>query len=298
MRTASRLTLCTLALTASNTLLATEGGGTVYPVGAENYTCCALPPPGMYGIVYAQSYSADTLRNNKGDDASPSDDFKVTANAVVPRLVYVTEQQVLGGSLGFHTIAPLVNLDVKIAPGVSDSDSGLGDMVFGAAIGWHHSQALHTVAVFDIIAPTGSYDKTEIANIGRNHWAAQGVYGVSRMDPTGLNFGFKGMWTVNGENSDTHYTDGQELIMDYALGWGIGNGLVVGAGGYLYQQITDDEQNGATIKDNRGKAMAIGPSIRFDSGKGWFATVKYTQEMNVRNRAEGNTLWLKAVMPL
>lgn len=44
--------------------------------------------------------------------------------------------------------------------------------------------------------------------------------------------------------------------------------------------------------------MAIGPNLKYDSGKGWFLTAKYQFEGNVKNGAQGNALWLKAVFPL
>ena len=50
--------------------------------------------------------------------------------------------------------------------------------------------------------------------------------------------------------------------------------------------------------NNKGRAHAIGPSIKYDSGKGWFLTLKYETETGVRNRAAGSALWLKFVHPL
>ena len=276
---------------------ATEGGNSSYPVGVENFTCCAVPPPGQYGILYAQHYTTDKVLDNDGKTVTP-DTFEVTANAIVPRFIWVLDQPVGDASVALHAIMPLVDLDVTVVPGVVEqSKQGLGDMTFGVAFGWHHSQSLHTLAALDVIAPTGAYDKADTANIGRNHWAIQPVYGVSLINPNGLNADLKSMWTYNLENSATSYKDGQELIFDYALGWGMGNGLVLGVGGYVYNQITDDTQDGDKVEDNRGKALAIGPSVRYDSGKGWFATLKYQSESSVRNRAEGQALWLKAVYP-
>ena len=106
------------------------------------------------------------------------------------------------------------------------------------------------------------------------------------------------MWTFNQRNHATDYRSGQEFIVDYSAGWGFGNGLTVGAGGYVYRQMTDDSQAGQTIAGNRGRAFAIGPSIKYDSGKGWFVTAKYQMETDVRNRPEGAAFWLKAVFPL
>lgn len=291
-----------LSLAAAAALLstgagATEGGGSIYPVGSENYICCSLPPPGIYGMVYAERYHADTLRDNAGNNVSPPG-FKVTSYAVVPRFVWVTPLTVAGASLALHTIVPLVNLDLKVAPGVGQTKTGIGDAVFGTGLSWHHSRELHTVAAFDVFTPTGAYSKGDIANIGRNYWAAQPLVGVSYVQSAGLNADAKVMWTFNSRNKDTDYRSGQEFIVDYAIGWGLGNGWTVGAGGYLYQQVTDDRQAGVALANHRGRAFAIGPSIKYDSGKGWFLTAKVQKETSVRNRSEGNAFWIKAVFPL
>jgi len=284
------------AAIASTGAQATEGGGSIYPLGAENYVCCALPPPGFYGMVFAQHYRADEVKDNNGDTL-PIPGFKVTANAVVPRLIWITGQQIAGASLGFHAILPVVSLDVTV-PGASQRKTGIGDMVFGPALGWHHSPQLHSVLALDFFAPTGRYNRTDLANIGRNYWAVHGIAGVSRIDPSGLNADAKLMYALNAKNKDTDYRSGDEFIVDYDAGWGLGNGWVLGVGGYLYRQVTDDKQAGATVPDNKGRALAIGPSIKYDSGKGWFVTLKYQTETGVRNRAAGNALWLKAVFPL
>jgi hypothetical protein len=290
------LLVASAAAIGSTPAVATESGGSIYPVGAENFVCCALPPPGLYGIVWGQHYSADKVRGNDGETVTP-DTFKVTANAVVPRLVWITPLTFAGASLGLHTIMPIVDLDVDVAPGVGQSKTGIGDMTFGPVLGWHRSPALHGVFALDIYAPTGGYDKSDIANIGRNYWAVQPVVGASYIQPSGFNGDIKTMWTYNFRNDATDYTSGQELIIDYDLGWGFGNGWTVGAGGYVYRQITDDEVDGDTLSDNKGRAFAIGPSLKYDSGKGWFVDAKYQDESSVRNRADGATFWLKLVFP-
>ncbi|QIL83871.1 hypothetical protein G7047_13075 [Diaphorobacter sp. HDW4A] len=275
---------------------ATEGGGSIYPVGVENYACCALPPPGLYGMAFGQVYSADKVRDNNGNTVTPNG-FKVRANVIAPRLVWVTKETIVGASLAFHAIIPLVDLKVTPVPGISQHKTGIGDITFGPALGWHLSDKMHTLLALDIYAPTGDYDKKNIANIGRNYWAVQPVAGFSYMDKSGLNADVKGMYTFNFKNSDTDYRSGQEFIADYSVGWGFGNGFVAGVGGYLYQQVSNDKLHGSTVAHNKGRALAIGPSIKYDSGKGWFITAKYQMETNVRNRADGKAFWVKAVVP-
>ncbi|MER0217484.1 MAG: hypothetical protein DU481_15280 [Nitrosomonas sp.] len=82
-----------------------------------------------------------------------------------------------------------------------------------------------------------------------------------------------------------------------SLGWGVGRGWVLGIGGYAYWQVTSDSQNSESVTNNKGHAYAIGPSMRYDSGRGWFITGKYQIDGAVRNRADGTAFWLKAVLP-
>nr|WP_259154783.1 transporter [Pseudomonas sp. JAI111] len=283
-----------LLAAASAGVHATEGGGSSYPMGAENYMSGAMPPPGLYSQFYVGHYEADSLRGNHGEKVPV--DFRVRANSVAPRLIWVTEQQVLGGSLAFHAIVPLVDLKVELN-GQSQSKQGLGDIIFGPALGYHYSDKLHSIFALDFIAPSGEYNRGDLANIGRNYWVVEPVAAVSYVDPNGLNVDAKIMYDFNQRNNATDYLSGSELHADYAVGWGLGNGWVVGVGGYVDYQTTDDRQNGETVKDNKGRAIAIGPSVKYTSDKGWFLTAKWEQETQVRNRAEGNAYWMKLTVP-
>lgn len=284
---------CSLALLAP-LAAATEGGSSMYPMGAENYLSGAMPPPGFYGTVYAQHYRADSLRGNDGRELPV--DFNLRANVIAPRFVWVTEQQVLGGSLAFHTIIPLVDLKVSLN-GDSQRKREMGDITFGPGLGYHYSDKLHAAYGIDFFAPTGRFDRDDLVNIGRNYWTVQPVAAFSYVDPQGLNVDIKTMYDFNARNSDTHYRSGQELHADYAVGWGLGNGWVLGVGGYVYRQTTDDDVRGDRVEDNKGRAFAIGPSIKYSNPKGWFLTAKWQQERAVRNRAEGDAYWLKLAFP-
>ncbi|MFJ3524779.1 transporter [Pseudomonas sp. NPDC090203] len=273
---------------------ASEGGGSSYPMGAENYMSGAMPPPGFYGQLFVNHYEADNLRGNDGKKLPV--DFQVRANAITPRLIWVTDQTLLGGSLAMHAIVPLVDLKVSLN-GQSQSKQGLGDVIFGTALGFHHSDKLHSIVSLDFIAPTGRYDRDDLTNIGRNYWVFEPVYALSYIDPDGLNVDTKIMYDFNRRNPDTDYRSGQELHVDYAVGWGLGNGWVLGVGGYMLRQTTDDRQDGHTIEDNKGRAFAIGPSVKYTSKDGWFLTAKWESETQVRNRAQGDAYWLKLTVP-
>ena len=167
----------------------------------------------------------------------------------------------------------------------------------GAGIGKHYSPELHTAMGVDVVLPTGGYDKNEAVNIGRNYYSIQPLYALSYIQNTGFNGDFKLTFNLNGSNSATGYTSGHEVFVDYSAGYGLGNGWVVGIGGYLRQQMADDTGTGAQTNGNRSKAFAYGPSIKYENANHWFVTAKLTQETGVQNSVKGNALWIKAAVP-
>lgn len=276
---------------------ATEGGGGIYPNGNESAVVGAMPPPGFYMLAYVGNYTANNFRDNSGNKYGFTFNLRVTS--VAPRAIWVTDQTLLGGQLAFHTIVPLLTTST-LHTGIkatSDSASGLGDITIGAGLGYHASDKFHYTFGVDINAPTGSYDKNKVANLGRNYWNLEPVVALTYVQPEGINANLKAMYDFNRTNGATSYKSGQELHADYDLGWGFGNGLVAGVGGYFYQQTTDDVNNGATVANNRGKAMAIGPSITFNNGKGLLISAKIQRESSVVNRPQGQAFKLKATIP-
>lgn len=65
---------------------ATENGSDSFALGAEGMMAGALPPAGVYLLSYYQNYHASDFQNGP-------DQFHVDVNAVVPRLVWMTDQK-------------------------------------------------------------------------------------------------------------------------------------------------------------------------------------------------------------
>jgi hypothetical protein len=294
-RSGKRLVVAGLLMAAASNLHAAEGGGSNYPTGGDNFLMGAVPPPGFYTLIFGNAYRADEFLNSDGDNVAP-DDFKITANVVAPRLVWSTPYEIGGGTLVMHGVFPLVDLKVE-AGGASDHKSGLGDVMFGPGIVYHYSEKLHAVLGVDFVAPTGEYDSSDMVNLGRNYWSTIGLYTMSYIDPNGFNGDFKANLLFNQENDATKYKTGTELVVDYAVGYGLGNGWTLGASGYFYNQLQNDEQNGSTLSGSKSKAFSIGPSIKYMNDKGWVFTAKYEEEVYARNRPSGYAFRLKTSIP-
>lgn len=80
-------------------------------------------------------------------------------------------------------------------------------------------------------------------------------------------------------------------------GLGFGNGWVAGVGGYLYRQVSADDVGGSTVAGNRGRALAVGPIVKYQSKSGWFLTARYENQYDVRNRSDGGAYCVKTIVP-
>jgi hypothetical protein len=270
-------------------VFASEGGGNHYAGGNEDFMTGAAPPPGFYFINYLSYYTADKLRDNNGNRLPF--DFKLDAVADALRFVYSTKVNVFGGNLVLHTIIPVVNLHVSVA-GTGQTKTGLGDIFFGPAIAWH-TKNFHWIAGIDFVAPTGSYDVKDMANIGRNYWSYNPVFVATYLSDCGLEASGKFMYFINTVNGANDYRSGEEFSMDYLLGKHFGN-LNVGVNGHYLIQTTDDVQKSPppNFNGNKGSVLSVGPAIQYNY-QNMFFDLKYQIDTNVKNRPEGQTLWFK-----
>lgn len=269
---------------------ATENGLGAYQNGAECFMAGAVPPPGTYFLNYFMFYTADKFKIKDGPDV-PHFDAKVTADIL--RLIHVTKHQILGGFWGVHVFLPFVNVDLT-TPGGSDTKFGIGDIIVDPFILSWHTKNWHFATGLDVYIPTGAYNNKDIANIGRNYWTFEPLFGFTYVSDGGFEVSSKFMYDFNTENNDKDYLSGQEFHFDYLVGYNI-KPWGIGLSGYYYKQITDDKQNGEKVPDGfKGQVFALGPSIKYDYNNMTF-NLKYQKEMSVENKPEGDKFWFKFV---
>jgi hypothetical protein len=286
-------TLCLVASALSccfsTNIYATENGADSFALGAEGLLAGALPPPGVYLLTYYQNYMASNFVDSDGNNSIP--DFDIDAKALVPRVVWMTEQQLLGGQLGFYAAQPLVDLRLKMA-GQSDHNSGLGDLIVAPMLGWHQGNH-HWAAAVETVFPTGEYDEHNLANLGKNYYTFRPILAYTYSQPQGWDISSKISYSFNTENEDTNYQSGEYFAADYSIGYKLNPNLTLALQGYAFKQTSSDEDDGV---DNgfRGQAIAYGPGIHYQKD-GWALEAKYLKETEVENRPEGDATWLKFV---
>lgn len=268
---------------------ATENGLDTFGLGAEGIAAGALPPAGVYLLNYYQNYHASEFKDGL-------DNFHADVNVYIPRLVWMTPQHIAGGQLGLYAAQPLVDLRLNVM-GMSDSNSGLGDLIIGSMLGWHKGNH-HSVAALEGVLATGDYEDANpqrpvVANLGKNYNTIRPIFAYSYLQPQGWEFSTKMSYSFNSENDDTNYQSGDYFAGDYAIGYQLNDQVKLALEGYVFKQTTDDEVNGVSI-GNKGQALSFGPAIQYKRDN-WSLEAKFLKETEVEHRPEGHSSTLKLV---
>jgi hypothetical protein len=298
-----------VALLTATTVMATEGGGSQYAIGVETNFSGLMLPEGFHQFIYYSHYDAKHSKDNSGNDNPRLAYFKVRSDAIATRLSYVwSNVKFLGAnvetraaiaiptlnvSLGIARPSPLKPLDR------SGTQTGLGDLSLAPVLlGWH-SPTFHQTAGSEFFLPVGNYDVLEPVNTGRNYYSIAPFYAVTWFPSKGIDVSSKVRVGFNGKNKDTNYRSGNELTVEFSGSVRVNESLALGLSGYVYQQISDDKQNGVSVNGNgnRGRVQAIGPSLTYNFTPQFAVIAKLQQEFNAVNRPQGTRLWLQTKIP-
>ncbi|MFJ3681365.1 transporter [Pseudomonas sp. NPDC090208] len=284
--------------------LATEGGGSGYPVGVNTVASGRLPPPGLTTFYYLSDYQANATKDSSGHDKAGLHNFDLDVQALSIRVDYVySDVTLFGAKVESRFALPLVkgaiSFDVATPRGRvhrSEHQDGVGDLTLVPLILSWSSPRLHQLVGVDIVTPVGSYDKDRLLNPGRNVWSFGPWYAFTAYPIDNLEISSKMVYMINTRNEATHYRSGDEFNADYNIGYNLTPRWQVGVNGYVYKQFSDDRQFGETFGDgNRGQVLAFGPAVKYQVGNYGFA-MKWQHESQVENRSAGDRIWLQAVL--
>lgn len=309
-------------------LCAEEGGMGHYIPGMTASFIDACP--------YEEGFAYKNMTLYYGAEASGKKSLPLGANlaagvdadlyANIHMFLYQSTLEILGGRYAAGVAIPYVRLDVDVSgsltrnprrPGaiipvqrptsksmdVSDRAEGLGDIILAPLnLVWKKGDLTYDAHLY-VFAPTGEYDKDDLANVGLNYWTFEPGASLSYLgSKNGIEASaFVGV-DFNTENPDTDYQTGEQAHLDltlaqhFPLGAGFGG---VGANGFYYEQITGDSGAGALLGDFEGKTMGVGPVLSYIikfADTTVALELKWLPELDVENRLEGDYVWFKAAV--
>jgi len=314
MKTTRKQNLLAAALAGAMALATTavraeEGGAGHYAPGSFASFIDVLPgEPSIgtfnYFVYYDGSANASRQIPIAGQIAA---NVSATAYADSFGAFWVTPLKILGGYYAPGVAIPFVwnSVTAQVQVGghsVSRTGNadGLGDIEFWpVAISWSAiSNDLHIDFFGGIYAPSGSYDKNQLANQGLNYWTFEPGLMVSYL---GNKNGFEATtyigYDINTENTTTGYQSGDVVHIDgtVAQHLPLGKGFVgVGASGFYLQQTTGD--SGGRLGSFEQETAGVGPVVSYlmqFSKWSFAANVTWLPQISSENTLNGNYIWFK-----
>jgi hypothetical protein len=261
-----------------------------YVPGSEGLFAATLPPPGVYLRDYNWFYYADQFNNASGNKVGgPNPKAFIYAN--VPRLLWITDVQVLGGYLGVDALVPFAYKSLQAGP-FDNATFGVSDPFFEATWSKHTKQ-------FDFALGFGAWAPTENFNPSDPTWAGLGYWGYMFTAGATWYVDEQKKWSIsalnryeiNGQQDDTGITPGQVYTVEGGIGYGVSKIVTLGAIGYYQQQTSVDTGTGAS--GDRDRVSGIGPEISaFFPSITLGVSLRYAYEFLAESRLQGHTVML------
>ena len=268
-------------------------------------------PQGIYAVGMLYDYSADTLRNRRGDSIQLTNmGGTVDAQAAVAGLLITTEHQVLGGNYGFAVYPALTNnaLELPALQTDTETSTGLADTYIQPLIlGWNTEQADFTAGL-GIYAPTGRYDTDADDNRGLGMWSYEVFAGST------LYFDRARSWHIaataffetHGKKDDSDIRVGDILTLEGGFGKSFMEGAASAGIAFYAQWKVSRDDFGATAPSGalvgKHEVYGIGPEVTLPLASNTrlygFANLRYFWETGAKSTLEGDTLLLTFTFPI
>lgn len=311
-RVAAAVLAAAVTLVAPNGARADEGGVAFWLSGQYASFAAVPQEPGWYLPTMFYYYDAGASGSKsfpRGATIDAGLDTQVPLLFIVP--TFVPDVKILGGRPafsvafggGYNETSADVSLSAIGTRTLNRTDSlwGITDLYPLVSVAWN--QDVHNWMVYatgDV--PVGSYDSARLANIGLGHGAVDGGGGYTYLNTkSGFEVSAVAGFTYNFENGSTHYQNGVDFHLDYAVSQFVSEHLHVGAAGYLYYQLTGDSGSGATLGGFESKIAAIGPQIGYFftvADRQWYANVRAYYEFWAEHRVQGFAVFAVLSIPL
>ncbi|WP_430390047.1 SphA family protein [Dyella sp. 20L07] len=306
--------LC-LAAAAATSAYATEGGvgRPITGLQATSYAGLIPPTPGWnWDISYA--YYDGTIGASKqipltGGGTSLGLDGKFQLLSFTGLYIWNTKPS--SWNYASMVTVPFADVDVtakaqigRLGGSAKDSASGLFDVFFAPVIASHHfNETQHVSVSLYIYAPTGEYEKGQLANVSLNNWTFSPTVGYTQLFQHGsLEWSLTSAVDFYTKDNATDYQNGAVFRIDSLLikrlpsGWGFG-----AVGGWIEQIADDTGPTADRLNGFKGRSLALGPMAtylkKWQGGQVEFS-FKWLHEFDVKNRLKGSPAMLSASISL
>lgn len=261
---------------------------------------------GWVVFAYERYELLNSITNSKGNKITTFRNPHIQAASVVLQPLYVTPWHPFGGGVGFTTLLPIVNLSSHFdQPGASLSANGfgLGDLTFGpfyqAAPARLFNGTVSWRAELDIIAPSGSFNRSKDINQGSGFWSINPYLAMTYLPAPGWEMSTRIHYLYNFATNNfpnpplvpglifNSGQAGQAFHMNFAASKEISQSFSPGVNGYYFQQLTDDAINGMMLSNTKKSKLYLGPGFHWNITKTGSLNANLYFPIVVRGAANG-----------
>lgn len=297
----------------SGSALAEQSGSGHYASGMLTDFSGTVPTkPGWVFGNYYLNYNDGTIGGSEQLPFGQIVGAGITANESVNAVLgmYAYPVDFLGGTLASGAAIPYVWLRVKanvsVGPNtgnIEQSTSGLGDVqLIPIMAGWTNGDFKYDFYM-NIWAPTGDYDKSNLANAGLGYWTFTPMVAFSWLSSkigtevsvfTGVDF--------NTENTDANYQSGDIFHVDATVAQHLplfGGIAGAGASAFYLKQFTGDSGSGATLGGFEVESYGVGPTISYVHKVGKSDLIfdaSWLPQLHTENTTKGDFFWAKVTL--
>jgi hypothetical protein len=298
-------------LLAGSAAIATENGGTLWPIGVQTVVPAVLPPiNGTEFYQYMQYYSASSFKNGQGESVFPNIAADAVGNAV--RIAHTWPQTVGGFNISTDVTMISDGTTIKVGPSFQDTNVGVeefyavpieltyswADVQFGDV----HFGDVHFLTGVGAFIPVSSFDPHRVANASLNYYGINLPLAVTWFPTPKWELSAQAIFAFAFRNPATQYLSGNIFNLDFGVGYKPFDslpGLQIGLNGYVTEQLTSDQTATQFVPGgNYLRRFALGPQIVYYLTPAAALVFKWQRELEVRNGTKGDRVWFEFAIPL
>lgn len=223
-----------------------------------------------------------SVSDSKGRENRAFHDPDIEGLADAVQLAYVSPIPMPGGVVGWNVVLPLVELSSSFTqPGGNLRANGFaaGDLVWGpfyqARPGTLFGRTVSWRTEFDVISPSGGFDRRRDINQGSGFWSINPYVAVTALPAAGLEMTVRVNYIHNfatgnipdpPSNMAVPMKTGQAgdgVWVNYASSYALTKTFSPGISGYYFQQLGDDKINGRKLAHTIKNQVYIGPGAHW-----------------------------------
>lgn len=271
--------------------------------------------PGLTTLTYLRWAHLTKVTDSSGNATPALVNPHIDSVAGVLQLSYAAPIEAPGGLFGFDFLLPVIGLSSGAdAPGAPLRDNGvnIGDVTFGPFY-----QARPTIsngrpvfswrAAFDVIAPTGGFDRSRDVNQSAGYWSINPYVAATVLPTPKWEISARFHYLYNFTTSKIanpppipgfvlrNGQAGQAAWVNFASSYEVFPGVRPGVNGYFLYQFQNDRANGMTLRDTRASQLYLGPGVSWEIARDNILDLNAYFPVQAHNLAVGPQLNLQYI---